>query len=102
MYDRTDIMRRAWAHYRRVASPNRPFDRKLFGQVLAYTWKGARVRADAERERAARRAEAPVAVSAELRPMSEMEARIDALKYLSFRYSAAAAEAAIRAEYARA
>jgi hypothetical protein len=32
--------------------------------------------------------------------MSEMEARIDALKYMSFRYDLAAAERAIRAECA--
>lgn len=100
MLNRSTLMRDAWAHYRRVQIPGRAFDRALFGQVLAFIWKGARVRLQADREAAARRAAAPIVVPVVDQPMTEMEVRIDGLKYLSARYRIDIMEREIRAEYA--
>ncbi|WP_136625036.1 hypothetical protein [Aureimonas flava] len=95
-------MKSVWAHFRRVASPHRPFCRKLFSQVLAFMWKSERVRIQAAREAAVRVAATPIVVSAPARPLSPMEARIDGLKYLSARYRIDLMAAEIRAEYANA
>lgn len=102
MHNRSTFMRSVWQHFRRVANPRRPFDRKLFGEVLRFMWKSERVRLEAERERQARMAAAPIVSPAPARPLSEMEARIDGLKYLSARYPIGRMAAEIRAEYAHA
>lgn len=106
MFNVSEIMRAAWAQYRRIAFKGRPFDRKLFADTLRFVWVGVRGRVAAERLQARRDEEKRIAFAAinpaAPREMSEMERRIDALKYMPFRYSIAAAEAAIRAEYAHA
>lgn len=102
MHNRSAFMKTVWQHFRRVANPRQAFCRKLFGEVLRFMWKGERVRLDAERERKAPCRAAPIVVPAPARPLSEMEARIDGLKYLSARYRIDLMAAEIRAEYAHA
>lgn len=102
MHTRSTFMRSVWQHFRCVANPRQAFCRKLFAQVLAFMWKGERIRLDAERERQERRRAAPIVVAAPARPLSPMEARIDGLKYLSARYRIDLMERDIRAEYAHA
>lgn len=109
MVDRSKLMKAAWARYRQVAFKGRPFNADTFASVLRFEWKKAKadaVYARVEAERVAVETKPRqlslfdgVALAAAPKPMSEMERRIDALKYLPFRYSASAAEAAIRAEY---
>jgi hypothetical protein len=103
MYDRRAIMTASWARYR-AAYGTYAFKPAAFREALRIEWAIAKRAARIAGEEAARRAaalerfntSAVVVVPA----MSEMEARIDALKYLPFRYDLAAAERAIRAEYA--
>ncbi|WP_416356323.1 hypothetical protein ACLNGM_20170 [Aureimonas phyllosphaerae] len=100
MINRSTFMKSVWVHFRRVANPRQAFCRKLFAQVLAFMWKSERIRIQADRETAARRAQ-PVAfiVQTPARPLSPTEARIDSLKYLSARYNISLMEREIRAEY---
>ena len=104
MQNRSAFMRTVWQHFRRVANPRQAFCRKLFAQVLAFMWKSERVRLDAERERRVNLQSQHSAVieATPPRPLSEMEARIDGLKYLSARYAIGIMEREIRAEYASA
>lgn len=100
MINRSNFMKSVWMQYRRTAFPGRPFDRKHFALCLTFMWKGERVRIQAERERRALAAQ-PVVVASPVRtaPMSEMERRIDGLKFLSTRYRIDLMEREIRAEY---
>lgn len=107
MLNRSAFMKAVWSHYRRVAGPLSPFDRKLFADVLRFMWKPERARLQAERERQARAAEIVTCsgreqLAAPTRPLTEMERRIDGLKYLSARYPVGRMEREIRAEYAHA
>jgi hypothetical protein len=101
-YDRRAIMTAAWARYR-AAYRNYRLQPTAFREALRIEWSAAKHKAETVKREAARRALAvqtfnasPVAAPV----LSPMEARIDALKYLPFRYDLAAAERAIRAEYA--
>lgn len=103
MHNRTAIMKAAWSQYRSMQGPRQPFNRKLFADVLRFIWSETKRRACNNAEAEARRARAiadfarlPVVP---LAPLSELEQRIDALKYLSFRHNIAAMERSIRAEY---
>ena len=109
MFNRTAIMKAAWARYRAAYGTYKTFYRICFREALRIEWKAAKYEAKRGQEQARRDREyaeraktRPVRFMGEIvePPMSEMEARIDALKYLSFRYNIAAMERAIRAEYA--
>lgn len=101
MLNRSTLMKDAWAHYRRVAGPRRSFDRRLFADVLRFIWSQFHARVAATAERLARPAPAPVA-KAETDAECAMNARLDALQLLPFRYRIEPMAAAIRAEYAHA
>ncbi len=101
MLNRPTLMKDAWTHYRRVAGPRRAFDRKLFADVLRFMWGQFRARAAAVAERLARPAPAPV-VKVETAAERAMNARLEALQLLPFRYRIEPMAAAIRAEYAHA
>lgn len=99
MYDRTAIMRTAWLIYRRDRNSRLAFSRKFFTECLRSAWAGAK-RMAAYAAELAGTAPQPAPIAAPV--LSPMEARIDALKYLSARYHVADMERAIRAEYAHA
>lgn len=110
MVNRSDLMKAAWARYRQGARRFIKFDRIAFASALRIEWHCAQARARRlQRERdlyetapapaAVAKAEKPVAITSEPAEMSEMERRIDGLKYLSTRYRIDLMERAIRAEY---
>ncbi|WAJ28037.1 hypothetical protein [Antarcticirhabdus aurantiaca] len=83
-----EVMKRAWRNYHLMTIPGAAFSRPMFAMALRNAWYSAKLEAQIVAEQAA----AP-----ELTPL---EAAIDAVKYLPFHMSAAAAEASIRARHA--
>ncbi|WP_427026571.1 hypothetical protein ACP4J4_20350 (plasmid) [Aureimonas ureilytica] len=109
MVNRSDLMKAAWVRYRQGARRFIKFDRIAFASALRIEWSCAQARARRlQRERdlydaapaAVAKVEKPIVVTSEPAEMSEMERRIDGLKYLSTRYRIDLMERAIRAEYA--
>lgn len=80
MFDRSEILRQAWAGYRdQVRDLNRPFSRKLFSSYLAAEWRHAKGRAYLEAQVAAEAKDAAAvrAIRGELRAMEMSDAPIN-------------------------
>ncbi|MEE2951498.1 MAG: hypothetical protein VYD57_09650 [Pseudomonadota bacterium] len=98
MFDRRAIMQDAWARYRIERAGFSKFSPAAFRRCLLQAWEKAKFRARYANQ-------SPVLVGPvdhRTDAQRQMDARIDALKYLSARYDIAAMERSIRAEYARA
>lgn len=99
---RSTIMKTAWFQYRQMTRYRVGFDRKLFADVLRFVWSEAKRREAAAAARRAREIEAFVSQpAASVALVSELEQRIDSLKYLSARYDIGRMALEIRAEHAR-
>lgn len=84
MFDRSAIMKSAWASYKQV-NAGRKFDRSDFAFRLACAWGRARAAAETPAQRR----------------VNALKAELAGLSYKSFRINTAARETAIKAELAQ-